>query len=301
MRNIRSIEMDRRSREEQLPGFDPAFPYIATRAELNRYNEPFVPWHWHGAVELFYVESGALEYTTPHGSHVFPAGSGGFVNAGVLHTSRPLPGGEETVQLLHLFDPALLGEPDSRIWHRYILPLTASATELVFLAPKNPAHAAILEEIRNAFQLSEQEAGYELLLREKLSRIWMELLELSEYETDRRGSDSQIKLLMAYVQENYAQALNVEQLAQVAHISHRSCFRLFRESLHMSPGDYVRGVRLRQACRLLRETDRPVTDIGYACGLGSASYFGKVFREAMGHTPAEYRRIWHDRDILGRV
>ena len=47
--------------------FSADFPYIATRAELDKYTEPFVPWHWHSSVELFYMESGALEYTTPNG------------------------------------------------------------------------------------------------------------------------------------------------------------------------------------------------------------------------------------------
>ena len=80
MQKIRQIEFEAGSREERLPGFAPDFPYIATRAELDRYAERFVPWHWHRAVELFYMESGSLEYETPAGRMVFPKGSGGFVN-----------------------------------------------------------------------------------------------------------------------------------------------------------------------------------------------------------------------------
>ena len=54
------------------------------------------------------------------------------------------------------------------------------------------------------------------------------------------------------------------------------------------------------ACRLLRETQRSVSEIGYTCGLGSSSYFGKVFREVTGSTPTDYRAKWQDRDIIGR-
>ena len=57
---------------------------------------------------------------------------------------------------------------------------------------------------------------------------------------------------------------------------------------------------VQMACRLLRETQRSVSEIGYACGLGSSSYFGKVFREVTGSTPTDYRAKWQDRDIIGR-
>ena len=77
MKLIRGIEFCAGSREERLPDFDPDFPYIASRVEMDFYPERFVPWHWHSAVELFYMESGSLEYSTPQGKAVFPQGSGG--------------------------------------------------------------------------------------------------------------------------------------------------------------------------------------------------------------------------------
>ena len=90
MKLIRGIEFCAGSREERLPDFAPDFPYIASRVEMDFYPERFVPWHWHSAVELFYMESGSLEYSTPQGKAVFPQGSGGFVNTNVLHMTRPL-------------------------------------------------------------------------------------------------------------------------------------------------------------------------------------------------------------------
>ena len=73
---IRSLEFHSGTREEKLPGYSPGFPYIASRAELDFYRDRTVPWHWHRAVELFYMESGSLTYHTPDGAWHFPAGSG---------------------------------------------------------------------------------------------------------------------------------------------------------------------------------------------------------------------------------
>ncbi len=74
MKNISTIEFHTGTKEELLPDFSSDFPYIATRAQLDKYRERFVPWHWHKTVELFYMESGGIEYFTPGGRTVFPEG-----------------------------------------------------------------------------------------------------------------------------------------------------------------------------------------------------------------------------------
>ena len=298
MKRIWKFEFQEGSREELLPDFDADFPYIATCAEFDKYREPLAPWHWHRAVELFYMESGTLEYTTPKGKWLFPAGSGGFVNSNVLHTSRVIPSGQETVQLLHLFDPTLLsGTAGSRMERKYILPLVGSGLEVIPLDPANPQQAEVLEQIRGAFEIPSEEWGCEFRLREVLSRIWLRLAALvPEQASGLREADDKIKTLMIYIHEHCAEAISVEQLAEAAHISRRACFRLFRENLHMSPLEYIRSYRLQMASRMLLQTKEPVTQIGYACGLGSGSYFGKVFREHFGCSPAEFRRNRHDRD-----
>lgn len=159
MKNIQSIQLIEESKEEILPGFTPDFPYIATCAELDKYLESFTPWHWHRTVELFFIKSGALEYNTPNEKWVFPAGSGGMVNSNVLHTSRFHRRNDSNIQLLHLFNPTFLsGEHGSRIETKYILPLTtAPGVEMIPLFPEDPAQAEVLQDIKNAFALSEQE------------------------------------------------------------------------------------------------------------------------------------------------
>lgn len=76
MRQVQGVEFKEGSQEELLPGFGAAFPYIATCAQMDQYREPMAPWHWHRTVELFYMRSGTLEYTTPGGNRCFLKGPG---------------------------------------------------------------------------------------------------------------------------------------------------------------------------------------------------------------------------------
>ena len=302
MKSIQHININNVNNEELLPGFSQDFPYIASCAELDKYIEPATPWHWHRTVELFYMESGTLEYTTPNGKWTFPAGSGGFINSNVLHTSKVIPSGEETVQLLHLFDSELLaGVPTSRIDIKYIRPLTsATGIEMIALSADVPEQAALLQKIRKAFDLDENTWGYEFALRHQLTEIWLGLFELVRGDLEsmpRLGAfDEKLKAMLGFIHAHYQDSISVEDIAEASHISKRVCFRLFKEILRTTPLEYLTAYRLRKACQKLASTNESVTQIAYSCGLGSSSYFGKVFRERYGCTPAVYRKNWHDRD-----
>ena len=302
MKMINSIEFYTGSREELLPDFSNEFPYIATCAEIDKFEDSFVPWHWHKSVELFYMESGALEYFTPKGHFVFPAGSGGMVNSNVLHMTRMQKEHTRTLQMEHIFDPALIaGEHGSRIEEKYVMPvITAPQIELIALYPDHPSQKRILDRIQAAFQFSGQEFGYEVKLREALAEIWLALLELSAPELEKKEkqdkNNDRLKLMLVYIHEHYAEKISIPELAAAAFLSERECYRIFRDYLHMTPVEYMVNYRLQAACQMLAKGQESVTSISHACGLGSSSYFGKIFREQKGCTPMEYRAKWQNSD-----
>lgn len=295
VKTVQSVQFRTGTKEELLPDFSAEFPYVATRAELNQYIDGTAPWHWHAAVELFYIESGTLEYFTPRKRFVFPAGTGGFLNANVLHMGRALKTTPPLVSLIHLFDPSLIaGEMGSRIEQRYVLPILRDPDiEVVALSPKTPEHQGLLTKIRDAFRLSEQMVGYELRVREAMSAIWLDLFQLlapsHSAQASARQPDQAIKQMLTYIYAHYPEKISIDQLAASAYLSKRACFRLFREALNTSPLDAITDYRLQMACRKLLKTNDSISTIGYDCGLGSSSYFGKIFRKAIGCTPLAYR------------
>ena len=103
MRITRSLEFLAGSKEEKLPYADPDFPYLASRTELDYFREHSVPWHWHSALELFYMESGALTYHTPRRHRGVPRR---FRRHGqrqcAAHDRVPAPAGKERPTAPHL-------------------------------------------------------------------------------------------------------------------------------------------------------------------------------------------------------
>lgn len=307
MKNICSIEFINGSKKEFLPGLTPAFPYICSHIEFDKYIDHFVPWHWHKEVELFYIESGVLEYYTPKGKTVFPAGSAGIVNSNILHSTRPSEKSKDTIQSEHIFDADFIGgQMGGRIEQKYVAPITSAAQiEIIAIYPESPQWVQLIDKICGSFRLSEDEYGYEVKLRSVLSEIWCGFLELVTPIAEPGAAlyektNDRVKLMLIYIREHYAEKISAAELAAAAFISERECFRAFRDCLHTTPVQYLQSYRLRTACHLLARTSETITAIAYACGLGSGSYFGRVFLEQIGCTPMEYRRRWQDNDMNGQ-
>lgn len=201
------------SREECLPYRDADFPYLSSRAELDDYSGKMVPWHWHKAMELFYMESGEIRYETPGGIRNFPEGSGGMVNSNVLHMTIPQSRSRKNVQFLHLFDPEIIGGTGSRIGQKYVQPIiTALQPEILVFSPDHPDHPdhrELLRMIRQAFELQEKDWGYEIKIRNALSEIWLRIWDIFRQEFSEEGGTAgentdQVKAMMIYIQEHYA-------------------------------------------------------------------------------------------------
>lgn len=294
MKVVEKIEIQD-NREEILPDFAREFPCITTCANLDQYINRILPWHWHNAVELFYVESGSLDYYTPGGSATLPAGSGGFVNSGVLHRTVHQRTGIANVQLLHLFDPDFIGQPGSRIHTKYVQPVVTNPNfHFLPILPDSPDNIRLLESLRATFDLRPGEPGYELKLREKLSLLWLEIFRRAEPYLEGKAHADQpslrVKQMMAYIHENYSGPISVQDLAAVCNCSQRECYRIFQSCLRMTPNEYIQSYRLQMACRMLLTGKEAAGSIAFACGFSCGSYFGKVFRETFGCTPLEYRR-----------
>ncbi len=83
--------------------------------------------------------------------------------------------------------------------------------------------------------------------------------------------------------------LNVEKLGQEVGISRAHLHRKMKEMIGMSPSDFIRNIRLKQACELLRNTDNDVTQIAYSVGFTSQTHFSTAFKKFTGISPTEYR------------
>jgi transcriptional regulator GlxA family with amidase domain len=96
----------------------------------------------------------------------------------------------------------------------------------------------------------------------------------------------------AWMQERLAQPISVEQMARHAGYSPRSFARRFRAETGTTPLQWLIGLRVAEAQRLLEGTDLPVEQVAARAGFGTAVALRQHFSRALSTSPTAYRRTF---------
>jgi AraC family transcriptional regulator, L-rhamnose operon transcriptional activator RhaR len=123
----------------------------------------------------------------------------------------------------------------------------------------------------------------------------MELLIFFYCEENRTYNESTktenyIQKVFSIIHSDYHLPLRVKDMAAKMGIGERQFQRIFHLQTNMTFKDYLQGVRINNASRLLVNTNRKVIDIASAVGYQDLQYFNKLFKEKTGMSPSEYRR-----------
>jgi AraC family transcriptional regulator len=96
--------------------------------------------------------------------------------------------------------------------------------------------------------------------------------------------------VLDHVEANLEDDLTLARLASIACLSRFHFSRAFKAAVGRSPHHYVSAKRLELAKQLLEQGDQPLAQIALALKFSCQANFTRAFREATGHTPAQYRR-----------
>jgi AraC-like DNA-binding protein len=111
---------------------------------------------------------------------------------------------------------------------------------------------------------------------------------------------SRLERVTAHIEENFRSALTVSDVARVAALTPNGFSRLFRRMTNQTFVAYRNARRIREACCLLSESDESITRIAGECGFENLANFNRQFRQILGMTPREYRRMHHRPPALAR-
>ena len=83
--------------------------------------------------------------------------------------------------------------------------------------------------------------------------------------------------------------LSIHFIARETALSKIQLYRKIKENLEQTPTEYIRSIRLKQAEKLLKTTNKTVAEIMFECGFNNKAYFYREFSKKYAETPKEYR------------
>ncbi|MEZ4903450.1 MAG: AraC family transcriptional regulator [Spirosomataceae bacterium] len=174
-----------------------------------------------------------------------------------------------------------------------------------------------IQEIKRLFELSKQGLNFYGKVREKVATQMLKLPQLNHfdrlielltilqalattkeynllqvnglsYEHSHR-EEARIRAIYKFVEAHYQQEIDLQTVADLAHLTVPSFCRYFKKITQMTFTDFVNEYRIQQACRLLIENP-VVTEVCFSTGFNNLSHFTKTFKSVTGKTPREYKK-----------
>lgn len=105
-----------------------------------------------------------------------------------------------------------------------------------------------------------------------------------------QSKNDRISDVFEYVKVNYKEEISLIEIAKIAHLTPTSFCRMFKLKTKKSFVEYLNEIRVSNACKLLIETEKGISEIAYECGYKTASNFNQLFKKLTGTTPKEYRK-----------
>ncbi|RLD49916.1 MAG: hypothetical protein DRI97_17515 [Bacteroidetes bacterium] len=99
-----------------------------------------------------------------------------------------------------------------------------------------------------------------------------------------------INSVYEYVFLNIEEGIKLEDVADLLHMAPGSFCRYFKKKTKLTFTQYVKGVRIGIAAKMLIETEKSITQICYDSGYNSLANFNHYFKSLMNKTPSEYRK-----------
>lgn len=268
------------------PGGGPSHPNDVTEID-----------HYHDFSELVLVLGGRGRHLLEGESFPVAAGNVFVVQGNQVHSFRDR---EDLVLVNIMYDPArvllpagllrrlpgysalFLLEPTFRSAHRFSSRLQLDRKDL-------GAAEALAERIE--LESRQAQPGHEAVLLGLLIEL-MVFLSRRYGESDVRESRALLEMgrLISTLEQRFSEPWTLEQMAKLARVSRTNLLRVFRQATGKSPVDYLIGLRIEAAKRLLRQTGLSMTDIALETGFGDSNYFARQFRLVTGRTPTAFRR-----------
>lgn len=161
-----------------------------------------------------------------------------------------------------------------------------------FFEEAKKTYRSVLEEDTEELQRLEKIWDYPIISEyEKELLEWLlGLQELISSRLDVNKNRMKMQNALEYIEQHYAEDLNMAVVSNYISMNYSLFSYSFKQYTGTNFVNYLKEIRMREAKRLLSETDYKIIEISQAVGYENEKHFMKIFKASCGVSPSEYRR-----------
>ncbi|WP_438446083.1 helix-turn-helix domain-containing protein [Gorillibacterium sp. sgz5001074] len=250
--------------------------------------------HYHPAYEIYYLFSGERNYFIKDSAYPVHPGDLVIIDSAAVHKTSDM-GVPNHERIVFYFEPSYFEAyaPEERE-----LLLSPFSKGIPVLRLNLQERLQVEELLRSLLvELQEQPPGYSLHVRHMTGELLLFTARQARREEEAplyEPSPVQKKMtdIVRHINAHYAEPLDLDSLSKQFYISKSHLSRVFKEITGFSFTEYVTTTRVKEAERLLRETETSITRISELTGFENFSHFGKIFKKLTGRSPRSYRNLY---------
>lgn len=142
-------------------------------------------------------------------------------------------------------------------------------------------------------EATNQAMSYELVCHNLLEILLIKILRHQSIEIDVspvNKTTKDVSLIKHYLRTHYREAICLDDLAQLTHLSRFYVAHSFKREMGITPMEYLADIRIEESKALLATTNYSMLQISAIVGFSNQAYFSKQFKKKTGLTPNDYRK-----------
>ncbi len=257
--------------------------FLYNRVVRTDLQEDLVESHAHTRFEMYFLVSGECRYFIGNKILRVPANHIILIPGGVMHKAVYMSNSCERI-LLHFTSDYINPILAPRLYSFFPTYIYAASAETL------PLIQDIFENIRREYELADE------FSREMIkAHVTSLLTEIVRHSRDSETEPPENASLLAddavrYLNAHFREDVKLSMMAKRAMVSESNFSRQFKSSTGYGFKEYVNVLRLREAQRMLLNTNLSVCNIAFACGYHDSNYFSTVFKSVHNMSPLAFRR-----------
>lgn len=249
--------------------------------------------HYHDSYELYYLYSGERYYFIKDRTYHVKRGNFVLIKPYDVHsTGSSSKSGYDRILITFkksYLDGFLQAVKDVNLFECFekdihVIPFNFGEQSLV---------ESLLISMLNEFET--KAPGYDYFLKSAMVQLLLIVSRFSgQLDNTTQGYASAahktVSEVAAYINTRYYEEISLESIAERFFISPCYFSRTFKRVTGIPFIEYLNGVRIKEAERLLKQTDMSIVEVAEAVGFKSTTHFGRTFKGIIGISPIDYRR-----------
>ena len=247
-----------------------------------------MPLHWHRELEIIRVIKGRLNLYINNTPYTLCPGDIVFVNCKALHRGLP----ENCLYECIVCDLSMMVKKGNEMYFSFFNPIIDGDLAIqTMLHPDNSRLYAVTNSLFTV--LCGEEEHYQLATMSILFGIFENLYKTNSIVQVKRtkrniGQTTTVTRLVDWIDNNFAEHITLNLLADMAGMSPNYLCRIFKEFTSKTPIEYVNTVRIENVCFEISQGQKNITAAAMANGYNDISYFCKVFKKLKGVSAKKY-------------